>query len=99
MLSVGGLLPPRLVGLTKSPKQRMKVKVAARIRPTLADGNDHQKNGPDTSAAEIVRGLDQAAVDVRQAEELEQDHQRQAEREIADHGAEQRVQHLHRAEA
>ena len=44
-------------------------------------------------------GLDQAPVDVRQAEELEQDDQRQAERQIADHGAEECVQHLHRAEA
>ena len=65
----------------------------------LRRGDNHQEYGPDPPAAEIVGRFDQAAVDIREAEELKQDHQRQAERQIADEGAEQRVQHRHRAEA
>ncbi|MNE80197.1 hypothetical protein D3C80_1767450 [compost metagenome] len=53
----------------------------------------HQQHRSQSSAAEVVRRLDQRTIDVHQAEQLQQNHQWQAQREITDISTERRIQH------
>jgi hypothetical protein len=46
MLKVGGLPPPRMEGATKSPKEMMKAKVAAKTMPTRPVGTTTRKMQP-----------------------------------------------------
>ena len=68
------------------------------MRPTRGGRHDHRQHRAQRPAAEIFGRFRQRAVDVAQREGLQQDHQRQCQRQVADDGYPRRIQHGDRAD-